>query len=99
MASYGFLFIQGKAWEKPIIFTLTYSIGGSNTDRVPSTVNDLDELILATALSCGCIAVELDMIPNQPMYFYDSPTVRRSEGNADTGRERRMRRVRGKSRK
>lgn len=84
MAGYGFLFIQGMNDEHIHAFKkndLSLILGGSNTDRVPSSVNDLDELVLATALTSGAIAVELNMIPNQPMSFYDSPTVRRSEGN------------------
>ena len=50
--------------------------GGSNNDPAPSKASDRAVRI---ATETGTVAVELGMVPNQPLHFTDSPQKGRSE--------------------
>ncbi len=56
---------------------LLYISGGSNRETLPG--EDANPLLLGPALSTGTIAVELNMVPNQPLGFTGDDAEKRTE--------------------
>lgn len=55
-----------------------YITGGNNSDPPPAKT---PERSIRLAMETGSVASELDMVPNQPLRFTDSPNEARSEDN------------------
>ena len=55
---------------------LLYIGGGSNKDAAPASLSERAQLI---ATETNTVVAELGMVPNQPLYFTDSPSKARTE--------------------
>ena len=56
-----------------------YITGGSNDDEAPTSV---PEMLIPVAMETNSIVAELRMVPNQPLYYSDTPDVARYEDDS-----------------